>query len=274
MTDAFDDVPRGNHVALASGGMDSTVAAHLSVTEGPCDLLVYLDTGTGLDSNREYVEELADAWGVQLWTLRTQKNFDEMVIEDGFYGPSMHPMLFRSLKERQLGRLATMTAGRGNQTDLHCWTGVRSDESDRRAKTVNSESHGARWTYHAPIADWTKEDCREYMNEHDLPRNPLWDTLHRSGDCFCGAYASFSEVLDLRAAGEDDHADWIRELEEQVDLDEKQERERWGWGGMNPDEQKRARAEQDDDQMLLCANCGITSSDPDIVCEPAESDNE
>jgi len=52
--------------------MDSAVAAHVSVRWGPADLLVYLDTGTGLDANREYVEEFADAVGAQLWTLRTQ----------------------------------------------------------------------------------------------------------------------------------------------------------------------------------------------------------
>jgi len=59
MSDGETD--RGNHVALVSGGMDSAVAAHVSVRWGPADLLVYLDTGTGLDANREYVEEFADA---------------------------------------------------------------------------------------------------------------------------------------------------------------------------------------------------------------------
>jgi 3'-phosphoadenosine 5'-phosphosulfate sulfotransferase (PAPS reductase)/FAD synthetase len=270
----FDDLDPepGNHVALISGGVDSAVAAHLSITEGPCDILVYLDTGTGLDSNRKYVEKFSDHLEVQLWTLRTNVNYEDMVMENGFVGPAQHSLAYRNLKERQLNRLATMTAGRGNSSDLHCWTGVRRDESQRRMKTVGSEVDGLRFSFHSPIADWTKDDCLEYLDEHDLPKSDLWDTLHRSSDCFCSAFAGPSEVLDLRAAGEDAHADWIRELEQRVDLDEKQERERWGWGGLNPEEQKQARAEQDDDQMLLCASCGMTSSDPDIVCETDESD--
>lgn len=48
------------HVALVSGGMDSACAAREAVEEGPADLLVYLDTGTGLDANLEYVREYAD----------------------------------------------------------------------------------------------------------------------------------------------------------------------------------------------------------------------
>ncbi len=73
----------GNHVALVSGGMDSTVAAHVAVRWGPADLLVYLDTGTGLDDNREYVEQLADTLGVQLWTLRTKVSYEDRVDEHG-----------------------------------------------------------------------------------------------------------------------------------------------------------------------------------------------
>jgi len=63
------------HAALVSGGMDSTVAADVSVRWGDADLLVYLDTGTGLEANRRYVERLADWMGVQLWTMRTHESY-------------------------------------------------------------------------------------------------------------------------------------------------------------------------------------------------------
>lgn len=251
------DYERGNHIALFSGGLDSAVAARIAVEDGPADLLVYLDTGTGLEANREYIEEYADELGVQLWTLRTPESYEERVQEDGFPGPSRHSIMYRSLKERQIGRLATMSSGRGTSSDLHVWTGVRSAESDRRMEHVEPESEGPRWVWHAPIHDWSKQDCRDYVAEHDLPRNPLWDTLGRSGDCFCGCFGSPEEKLDLRAAGHDDHAEWIEELESSVNLDERQERETWAWGAFNEAERRRARAENDDAQMLLCSTCDL-----------------
>ncbi|OLZ41507.1 hypothetical protein A6E15_11165 [Natrinema saccharevitans] len=250
------DHERGNHVALISGGMDSAVAAHIAIEDGPADLLVYLDTRTGLDENREYIEEYADALGVQLWTLRTPESYEDRVIEDGFPGPSRHSIMYRSLKERQIGRLATMSAGRGRASDLHMWTGVRSAESQRRMEHVEPESDGPRWVWHAPIHDWTKEDCREYLEKYDIPRNPLWETLGRSGDCFCGCFGSPEEKLDLRAAGCEYQAEWIEELEDRVDVDDPaKERETWAWGAFDDDERRSERVENDDAQMTLCSTC-------------------
>ena len=246
------EIDRGNHVALVSGGMDSAVAAHVSVRWGPCDLLVYLDTGTGLDANREYVEEFAETLGVQLWTLRTHESYEDRVTDDGFPGPAEHGRMYRKLKERQIGRLATFSGGRGNTSDLHLWTGVRRQESKRRMANVTPEQDGPRWTWHAPIHDWSKADCREYIDRFDMPKNDLWDDLGRSGDCFCGCFGSPEEKIDLEAAGHADHADWLRNLERSTDAED--ERGRWAWGALTDAE---ARAERiDGSQMTLCSTCG------------------
>jgi 3'-phosphoadenosine 5'-phosphosulfate sulfotransferase (PAPS reductase)/FAD synthetase len=242
------------HVALVSGGMDSAVAAHVSVRWGDADLLVYLDTRTGLDENREYVEELADRLGVQLWTLRTHESYEERVEEHGFPGPSRHSIMYRSLKERQIQRLAARCSG-----ELHCWTGVRSQESERRMRNVSpdQEAAGGRWYWHAPIHDWSKQECREYVDSFDLPKNPLWSALGRSGDCFCGCFASPEEKIDLRAAGCDYHADWLNELEDRTDADD--ETGRWAWGALSPSERRAERV--DENQMTLCSTCDVTLPD-------------
>lgn len=253
----MSEYERGNHVALISGGMDSAVAAHVAINDGPADLLIYLDTGTGLDTNREYIEEYASHVGVQLWTLRTHESYREKVQNNGFPGPAQHLTQYTALKERQISRLATLSSGRGNKSDLHLWTGVRSSESKRRMEHVEPESEGPRWVWHAPIHDWGKQQCKEYLEENDIPRNPLWDTLGRSGDCFCGCFGAPEELLDLRAAGEEQHAEWIEQLEETVDIDDpKKERETWAWGALDKDARRRERAHNDEAQMLLCSTCG------------------
>jgi 3'-phosphoadenosine 5'-phosphosulfate sulfotransferase (PAPS reductase)/FAD synthetase len=236
--------------------MDSAVAAHVAVRWGPADILVHLDTGTGLDETREYLEEYADTLGVQLWTLRTGESYEDRVRKNGFPGPSRHSIMYRSLKERQIGKLATLANGYGNESQLHLWTGVRSDESERRMRNVEDEADGPRWTWHAPIHDWSKDDCRGYLDEFDLPRNPLWDTLGRSGDCWCGCFGSPEEKLDLRAAGCDYHAEWLESLEDDVETGD--ETERWAWGALSDAERRQAAVEADDEQMTLCSTCGVS----------------
>jgi len=246
----------GNHVALCSGGRESTVATHVSVRWGPCDLIVYLDTGTGAEANRRFIERVADELGVQLWTLRTNESYSQLVRENGFPGPGQHAKMYTALKERQIGRLATMTAGRGNASDLHLWTGVRKQESDNRMARVEAEQDGARWVWHAPLADWSTAEVRKYHRRMNLPHNPLWDTLGRSADCFCGAFGSPEELIDAEAAGCDRLVAQLRNLEAETAHDDA-EKTRWGWGGMNPAEQRAVAAEQDDSQITLCSDCGL-----------------
>ena len=122
---------------------------------------------------------------------------------------------------------------------------------------VEPDQEGPRWTWHAPIHDWSKAECREYVDQFDLPRNPLWDDLGRSGDCFCGCFASPEEKLDLEAAGQIEHADWLRNLESKSDHDD--EYGVWGWGKLSKAEIRAERV--GDDQMTLCSTCGVTLPD-------------
>jgi 3'-phosphoadenosine 5'-phosphosulfate sulfotransferase (PAPS reductase)/FAD synthetase len=237
------------HAALVSGGMDSTVAADVAVRWGDADLLVYLDTGTGLRKNRRYVERLADWMGVQLWTLRTQESYIEQFREEGAPGSAIHGMMYRKLKERQIQRLAARV------DELHCWTGVRRRESERRMTTVEPEGSaaGERWFWHAPIADWTEPDCRRYVRRYELPCSPLWDDLGRSGDCYCGCFASPEEKIDTLAAGCPGRVAWLDALEQQADHGD--ERDRWANGGLTRAEVRAERV--DEGQMTLCSTCGV-----------------
>lgn len=232
------------HVALFSGGMDSAVATHKVASDGTVDLVAYLDTGVGCEQNREYVERVADEYGWHLWTLRTPKNYRELVERYGFPGPSKHNWFYRYLKERQLGKLATVA------DDLHLWTGVRSKESANRMATVEPVQEAGRWTWHAPIHDWSKADCREYVDAHSVPENPLWALLGRSGDCWCGAYANRMELIDGEACGCNGVVGDIRGIEEE--LDRADGRDEWAWHDDDPS----AWAMEDDAQMTLCSNCG------------------
>lgn len=245
------------HVALCSGGMDSAVATHAVMNWGPGDLVVYLDTRTGLDDNRKYVEELCDAFDWYMATFRTPVSYEKRVREHGFPGPSRHNMYYRLLKERQLHKLATLVRAGQDGGTLHLWTGVRSDESRQRLERVEHEQDGnmGRWTWKAPIHEWTKQDCEQYIDHFDIPRNPLWDTLGRSGDCYCGCFGTREELIDLAAAGHEGHVERLMNIERAID--DYQEKGSWAWASIHPGEIELDDLDMTRETFTLCSNCGV-----------------
>lgn len=233
------------HVALFSGGQNSAVATHAAMRFGPCEAVVYLDTGTGSRRNREYIERFADEYNWHLITWRTPENYDELVRKYGFPGPSKHMWFYRYLKERQVRKFA------GFVDELHCWTGVfRAESSNRMQRVVERDDDGSgQWVWHAPLADWESEDFRRYLDRFNLPRNPLWRTIGRSGDCYCGAYANRMELIDAEACGCGDVVDNIRGIESDIDRDDP--RDEWAWH----DDEPSAWAIENPDQMSLCGYC-------------------
>jgi len=109
--------------------------------------------------------------------------------------------------------------------------------------TEEQEDQSGRWTWHAPCAEWKPADFECYREEHDLPENPLWEKIGRSGDCYCGAYANRLELLDLEAI-ESDRADWLRDIESDLDAGQcafDESRSEWAWH----DDDKSAWAMED-----------------------------
>lgn len=240
-------------VALVSGGKASAVAAHVAIEYGPAKAAVYLDTRTGLDENRQYIEELAETFGWTLFTVRTRESWVEDVKQYGMPGPGRHGKMYNILKRRPLERLKVICQG---ETGL--WTGVYRKESKNRMGYVEPIDEGDRWTWVSPLHDWDPADFDRYVDAAGIPENPIWTELGRSGDCFCGAYASREELLDLEAAGYEYHAEFIRDVEAQIDTGD--EKEIWGWASLSDVEQRAERMNRDSgqpslDEALLCSTC-------------------
>ena len=49
----------------------------------------------------------------------------------------------------------------------------------------------------SPILRWSAVDCGRFIEAEGLARNPVVDTLHRSGECLCGAFAQAREIHDI-----------------------------------------------------------------------------
>lgn len=255
MSDATD------HFALFSGGHDSLVSTHLCMERGRTDTVLHLDTGTGIPENEQFVRDVCDRHN---WPLRVEtpnKSLKEFALEWGFPGSAAHGWAYRYFKAHSLQRVAADCDG-----TPHYHTGVRKSESERRMRTVDAETTEdatGRWFWHAPIAELSKQDCLDYIDSHDLPRNPVVENIHRSGECYCGAFANRDEELVELQAHYPEHYEWLMDIEQQVqdEIGTDSGHCFWGHSEMPSEELRALIAEHDDAQMVLCQDCEVNHDD-------------
>jgi phosphoadenosine phosphosulfate reductase len=242
------------HYALFSGGHDSLVATDKAMTAGHTDTVLHIDTGIGIPETREYVEQVCDEQGWPLEVVSSDFDYAEVVKEYQFPGPAVHIIMYSKLKERALRKVA-----RWHDDKPHFYTGVRKDESERRFRNLNDRVQEAQqWVWHAPILHHKQNDVDDWIDTHGLPRSPVKQQYHHSGECLCGAFGNRTEELTVLEAHYPDTADRIKAIEREVQAahGDDDPRSFWGHGGMSNADLRALLAEHDDDQMMLCVDCG------------------
>jgi 3'-phosphoadenosine 5'-phosphosulfate sulfotransferase (PAPS reductase)/FAD synthetase len=250
------------HVALCSGGTDSVAATHAAMTWGPAEEVWFLNTRTGppdarsaIDATIEWLHAWTDRHGWPLRVLDAPQSFAEIVREEGYPGPGVHLIMYVKCKERCI-----QAANSDIDADLHLWTGIRRHESENRMEVAEPEGeHGnGKWWWHSPLVDWTDEEVEDYLATFDLEPAPVVREVGRSCDCWCGAFGEREELIDLAAAGFEEHAEWLDSLTVPDDATREQSR----WGGYNWD--KSDWAAEDTNQTTLCSSCSAPASLSDL----------
>ena len=235
--------------ALFSGGHDSIVSTHKMMTQGATDTVLHIDTGIGIPETKEYVKERCQEYDWDLDIVSSDFDYRDIVLENGFPGPGVHVIMYSKLKERALRKVARRHDGKP-----HFYTGVRSDESDRRFRNVSETvQEASQWFWHSPIHDMSEKDVHEYIDEHGIKKNPVKKLYHHSGECLCGAFGNRPEELVLLEAHYPQTADRIKRLESEVQDRHGYEKKCY-WAHGNTDD-KLISAEHPD-QMTLCNSCG------------------
>lgn len=203
LADALDQYPPHKTFVLFSGGNDSLVLLHLCLRRGWApDGVVHVNTGTGVPDTTEFVRKTCADWGMSLYELHPPKSYEQVFIEeaiiDGLPGPGMHRIPYARLKERPLERFTTDQKSK-RMDKIMLLTGIRQDESKRRMGYGSTiiDTKGCRVWVNA-LYYWTNEEMATYKAEQDLPRNPVADHLHMSGECLCGAFAAPGELEEIR----------------------------------------------------------------------------
>lgn len=149
------------------------------------------------------------------WDLRVQEapvTLLEFAKKYHFPGAGAHQWVYAYLKERALRAVSHL-----HDFKPEYYTGVRQAESDRRMENVTAYTEETeRWIWHAPIRDFQDEDVRVFIEEHKLPKNPVVEHIHRSGECNCGAFANRDEELIMFEVNYPEFYDWLMAVEEEV----------------------------------------------------------
>jgi 3'-phosphoadenosine 5'-phosphosulfate sulfotransferase (PAPS reductase)/FAD synthetase len=236
--------------ALFSGGNDSIVTTHLSMSTGLVDEVLHINTGIGIPETRQFVQETCKALGWPLREIHAEKGqYEKFVRKYGFPGPQAHKYSYVWLKERPLKKLIRETKTK-RMDKIFLITGVRNLESARRMGYVAPVRKDGASIWVAPAFQWSKLDLHAYKKKHNLPTSPVVEKFHMSGECLCGAYAHENEMQEL-----EEHfpivSNRIHLLEKEMEGTGKPCV--WGHRGKWEDE-----ADQEDDSSLfrpMCVGC-------------------
>lgn len=224
-----------------SGGTDSLAIMHWMASRYPDVMAFHANTGIGVEKTRQYVRDVCKQYGWPLVEIFAKEDcgqdYDEIILKNGFPGPSMHARMYQRLKERCVAELLRRFKTKRSDKILIA-TGIRHDESRIRAGYAGREVNkvGAQvWVN--PIYWWTGTDKHRYIEENNLPRNPVAELLGMSGECLCGAFAHKGEKELVRLVDPE-----IVERIERLEQACLRKGMTWGWeghppeGGFNPDQ--------------------------------------
>lgn len=166
-----------SQIALSSSfGADSAVLLHMVSEINPHTPVIFLDTDRHFFQTTQYRNQLVKQLGLtNLINLKADpqeaKDFDPK----GILWQQSTDACCALRKVRPLNRVTD---------DYQAWiTGRKRHQSATRTHMPLVEWDGRNYKVN-PLADWTSEDIKAYMAEHDLPPHPLVEQGYPSIGCF------------------------------------------------------------------------------------------
>ena len=175
------DASRFPRVAVASAFQaEGTATMHMATRIRPDVPILFLETGYQFAETLAFKEQITERLGLNVVDLYGEYTVERQSEEFG-------PRLYERNPEMccELNKVRPMfEALRG----LDAWmTAFRRDSSPTRANAPfvqQYELEPGRWIVKVnPMANWTHELVREYLKEHELPQNPLYELGYASIGC-------------------------------------------------------------------------------------------
>ncbi|RLI81071.1 hypothetical protein DRP04_06945 [Archaeoglobales archaeon] len=168
-----------DNLALAfSGGKDSLVVLHIALKIKPDIKVVFNNTTVEFPETIKFVRQLAKEWNINLYTTIPEKHFLKAVKERGWANhenrwccnPYKKEPALKFFKENRIKAEITGT--------------IRTESIYRRSLAPFKEFKDG-FIRVNPIYDWNDKEVWEYIKQHELPYNPLYDLKYRRIGCWC-----------------------------------------------------------------------------------------
>ncbi len=171
-----------DRVAFASSlGLEDQVLTHM-IVEAKLDIPIFtLDTGRLFPETYDLIDRTSKRYGVTIHTyFPAAAEVEKMVDRDGVN-------LFRESIEarKRCCEVRKILPLRRAQLELDAWVcGLRTGQGATRQQVEVVEwDNLADMVKINPLADWTEQTVREYVDEHDVPYNVLHDQGFPSIGC-------------------------------------------------------------------------------------------
>jgi thioredoxin-dependent adenylylsulfate APS reductase len=166
----------------AAGGLDGMVLIHMAWRINPAVRVFTLDTGRLPHETYSLFEDIRDRYGIQVeFELPDRLEVARLVQQ---HGPNL---MYRSVDLRvaccEIRKVAPL---KRKLATLEAWVaGLRREQWRTRkniAKVELDRDHGGIVKVN-PLADWTLDRVRRYIDEHDVPYHELFDQGYTSIGC-------------------------------------------------------------------------------------------
>ncbi|ADI73082.1 phosphoadenosine phosphosulfate reductase [Methanohalobium evestigatum Z-7303] len=168
-----------------SGGKDSLVVLDLCTRVG-IEKVVFSDTTIEFKENLNFIKTVEKVYGIKIDVVSSNNDFFDVVDRVGF--PSRR--LRWCCDVFKFGPLAKYAIDKNLDGYV---TGLRRAEAKTRADYFDVDNNQmVPISQINPILNWEEDDVWEYINEHNLPINPLYEYFDRIG-CWCCPFQSMTE---------------------------------------------------------------------------------
>jgi phosphoadenosine phosphosulfate reductase len=168
----------GSNVALATGfGTEGCILVDMVARIDPSYRIFYLDTDLLFPETYQLRDRLAERYGVRFERRATPRSLEQQALRHGEKLWERDPDLCCRL--RKVEPLREMLSG------LDAWiTAIRREQSPARAgaRVIQRDAKFGLIKIN-PLAGWSKREVWNYIQQHDVPYNALYDQGYSSIGC-------------------------------------------------------------------------------------------
>jgi phosphoadenosine phosphosulfate reductase len=163
-------------IALSSSFQTQSMPLlHMATRIMPDLTIFFIDTGYHFWETQEFREQIAHDWNLKIVDLYRSHNWDTYVPQHVRTLPRDAPDLCCYIHKVQPMQIALQ--------GYKAWiSGIRRDQTSVRAGAKILELEDNLLKVH-PLLNWTKTDVKNYMEENNLPKHPLYEKGYRSVGC-------------------------------------------------------------------------------------------